>query len=384
MARYEYPPEKPEGVAQMPHHEATRSVCGRNVCQPLEADDLRNFQDRNSVSLIAHRDVQSLNEGVPLSFSSLYASRRELNILRKGDCDLMTGPFFAIVTPFQESGEVDFSALIEYIEFLGDCGVKNIVVNGTTAEFASLTLEERMKLLERCRDRFPGTIVNHVGTCCLQDSLRLLEHSKEYADAALALPPFYYAHPCDEGLCAFWEVLLRRSEIPVFLYNFPLHTQARIEPAVLSELARRHENLVGIKDSGGELDVALAYKERAPRLRVLVGKDEWGFEVLNKGLDGSVSGAGNPIPEFLVNVDRAFRDDDKGGSQAWQERLDLWCSFRARTDVLEIPVVKAGIRARLTSFPLHVRPPFVECPSGTATSVTQFMTETLLPRLAPL
>ena len=333
---------------------------------------------------VSHPGPQILNEGVPQFLIGLYSRRRELNILPKGDRNLMNGPFFAIVTPFKENGEVEYDALSEYLEFLRDCGVTNIVANGTTAEFASLTLEERMQLLERCRDRFDGTIVNHVGSCCLKDSLRLLAHSKDYADAALALPPFYYAHPLDEGLRRFWEELLGCSEMPVFLYNFPLHTQAPIEPVMLSELARHHENLVGIKDSGGNLEIALAYKEGAPRLRVLVGKDEWAFEVLRQGLDGSVSGAGNPVPELLVNVDRAFRSGDMEASRRWQERLDVWSSLRARTDLFEIPIVKAGIRARLTSFPLHVRPPFVECPSGAATFVTQFMTETMVPALASL
>jgi len=70
----------------------------------------------------------------------------------------ITGPIFAILTPFEASGKIDFTALSEYLSFL---------TNGTTAEFPSLSLEERKALVEHCRKAFDGVILNNVSACCL-------------------------------------------------------------------------------------------------------------------------------------------------------------------------------------------------------------------------
>lgn len=291
------------------------------------------------------------------------------------------GPLFAIVTPFEDNGDICFSALTEYLEFLNSHDVENIVVNGTTGEFASLTLDERMAVLERCRESFKGKIISHVSACAVKDTLQLLGHSRQFADAVLILPPFYYAEVSASGIYTFFEEILSRCEIPAFLYNFPRHAKNRVTPEMLRDLKRRFDCLRGIKDSGGDFSISRQFKSSADDLQVFVGGDRLAIQVLEAGLDGSVTGGGNPLPECLTGIYRSFSHNDEKGARKWQDLLDLWTDFRKTAGLAEIPVVKAGLRSRLKGFPLYSRPPF-SAPSREATEeVSSFIVNKVLPRL---
>lgn len=268
-------------------------------------------------------------------------------------------PIFAIVTPFTAHGDMDFGALRAYLQFLGNSGISTIIVGGTTGEFASLTLAERSTLLEHCRRDFAGTLIAHVSSCCVQDSWTLLDHAAEHADAALVLPPFYYARPQEAGVTAFFVAVAKRSKLPVYLYNFPEHTQFVISPLLLQATARECDTIAGIKDSGGDLEISKAYKSISPQLQVFVGSDRRALKVLESGLNGSVTGAGNPMPEAFAALAREFRAGRRDMAQAGQTALDRWTSFRERLPLAEVPLTKAALSGRIPGFPAFVRPPFV-------------------------
>lgn len=78
--------------------------------------------------------------------------------------------FFAIVTPFTKSGRFDEKALFDYLKFLEESGVRSIIVNGTTGEFASLSMSERIDLLELSRIYFSGYIVNNISSCSYKEA----------------------------------------------------------------------------------------------------------------------------------------------------------------------------------------------------------------------
>ncbi len=272
---------------------------------------------------------------------------------------MLEGPVFAILTPFDARGNVDCTALDDYLGFLSRRGVPSIVVNGTTGEFASLTLPERKAILERCRRAFKGTIVSHISSCSHRECLELLSHTGDFADAVLLLPPYYYAGIDEEGGLAFMTAVLEKCTLPAYLYNFPEHTQLQITPRMVATLADRFECLAGVKDSGGNLAIATAYKQSVPRLQVFVGSDRWALEVLTLGLDGSVTGCANPVPEFLLDVAARFGSSDLEGARRAQTALNEWTSFRERVPVNQLALTKAAMGARVPGFPAYVRPPFV-------------------------
>jgi dihydrodipicolinate synthase/N-acetylneuraminate lyase len=96
----------------------------------------------------------------------------------------VSGPLFAVLTPFGDGGAVDYAALGGLLMFLEGKCVRNIVTNGTTAEFPSLSLDERRGILRFCREHFSGTIVNNVSACALEDAQALLAGSVTGAGCA--------------------------------------------------------------------------------------------------------------------------------------------------------------------------------------------------------
>jgi dihydrodipicolinate synthase/N-acetylneuraminate lyase len=286
--------------------------------------------------------------------------------------DQFEGPFIAIVTPFDSQGKIDYEALRDYLAFLEEAGLTNIVSNGTTGEFVSLTPRERFRMLEFCRANFTGRIVNHVSDCCLETCLEYLRHGEELADATLVLPPFYYAQPPEEGVKAFFRGIIEQSRKGVFLYHFPKHTQFHLSVEMLHELAA-DKKLLGVKDSGGVLETSRAFKTACERLQIYVGADKMTLPILQNGLDGSITGGGNPVPEFPLSIWKAYRNGDLPQAQHFQASFDLWTDFRRGLNMEEIPVVKAGLAARIPGFPTRVRPPLIETLPEQAYKIREFL-----------
>lgn len=270
-------------------------------------------------------------------------------------------PIFALLTPFDNSGKIDFHALTDYLSFLEAKGVNTILTNGTTGEFPSLSLEERMKLLEHSRKKFHGTILNHISSCCLSECIQLAEHAKEYAQALVLLPPYYYANSPQKGLLDFFRTLLKQVHFPIYLYNFPKHTKNPITLHMLSTLLHDYPHLLGIKDSEAHLENDLQFKMLHQGVfQVFVGGDSVALEVLRRGLDGSVTGGSNPFPELLIAMTRCFQSGDLEGAMIHQASLEMWSTFRKQNNLGEIPLTKIAMRSRISHFPTFVRPPLQE------------------------
>ncbi|MEW6572773.1 MAG: dihydrodipicolinate synthase family protein [Bacillota bacterium] len=286
---------------------------------------------------------------------------------------------FATVTPFSADGEIDYSAFEEYLSFLETLGTKTILINGTTGEFPSLTSIERISILEFCRKHFSGTIINNISSTSIKECIELLRHSFEYADAAIVLPPFYYANVTIEGVKEFFRKILDLSRIPLYLYNFPKHTKFNITQQLIKELLNESPNLAGIKDSSSDLLVAHSYKSLSPELQVLVGKDTAVMDILESDLDGSITGAGNPVPEFLIGIYRTFCDGNVNVSSTIKEMFDVWNNMRKTLDIAEIPLVKLTLSARITRFPTHVRKPLVQAGDDQAEIIRSLFRTHILP-----
>ncbi|GEM_PF-216072 len=293
------------------------------------------------------------------------------------------GPVFAIVTPFDSGGAIDFGALEAYLDFLRQAGVPDLIINGTTGEFASMTFDERKSILEFCRQHFAGSLTANISACSVKDCLSLLEHAAQgHADAALLLPPYYHSDATFEGLVTFFCSVMKKSTVPVFLYNFPRHTNIEIKPKLLTTLAAMDVPMVGIKDSSGKLETALGFKSAVPNMQVLVGSDSLASKTLDAGLDGSVTGAGNAVPECLLQIVRSYSAGQREKAQSWQKVLDEWRAFRrGLPEVSGIASIKAGLAARITGFPTFVRPPFSPAEREVVSTIAGYVTGTMLPAI---
>jgi len=293
----------------------------------------------------------------------------------------ISDPIFAILTPFDAEGKIDFTALHDYLFFLQEKGVQSILTNGTTAEFPSLSLEERIALVEYCRKVFKGIILNNVSSCCLTDSFKLIKHSSYYADALVVLPPFYYANCSETGILSFLAEILDQSKLPVFLYHFPKHTQNSITPQMVEVLLNKgYKHLVGIKDSQANIEISLKFKAlKAGHFQVFVGSDRLALETLKSGLDGSVTGGGNAFPEFLMSIYRHFDADNLELAQATQNAFDIWNRFRKQNHLGEIVITKTALQTRLKNFPTFVRFPMQTATTEVSQNIGLFVKQKVIP-----
>lgn len=269
-------------------------------------------------------------------------------------------PAIAILTPFDKSGHVDFGAFGDYLKYLHGAGVRTLIVNGTTAEFPSLTQEERQEILEFVRKRYDGALLANISSCSIRECQTHLDHCQKFADALLLLPPFYYASPRPEGIRDFFAATVRRCEKPVYLYNFPRHTQAHLTPELVGSLAAEFPVIKGVKDSSGSVENALALQNAAPDLKIFFGGDSRALEILQEGLHGSSSGAGSALPEYLVKIHRAFHDGRIDDASNLQEQFNKWHHFRKHSGLDEIAITKAAVATRIPGFPTATRPPIVQ------------------------
>ena len=266
---------------------------------------------------------------------------------------------FAVPTPFDQSLQLSRSALKEHLRVLSKAGVTSILVNGTTGEFPSLTLAERKIVLEVCRTEFSGEVMNNIGTCSISDSLELLTHSHEFADAVVMLPPFYFAPVTTLGLKDFFYAVLSKARISSYLYNFPRYTQLAISPRLLQTIAEEIGLLRGIKDSNSGLESAILMKQAIPRLQVLSGNDDSLVEAHSAGLDGVVTGGCNAFPELVCSIRRTILSGHTAKALALQRLLDQWRQFLLRVSLDSISAAKLGIFTRIAGYPKYVRPPLV-------------------------
>ncbi|EIE24797.1 aldolase [Coccomyxa subellipsoidea C-169] len=280
----------------------------------------------------------------------------------------LEGLVVAIVTPFQPCNlRVDEDSFVKYLQYLWDAGVRSIIVNGTTGEFTSMTMEERMHITELARAHWPGIMVNNVSAASYQDALALLEHSQQpiagaeaKVDAALLLPPYYFSAAPEEGLERWLRHVLEEAHQPVFLYNFPAHTGNMIGPALYARLAHDFPLLRGIKNTFDDVPMAQQFKYAMPDRQVFIGSDKMALEAAEAGLDGNVSSGGGSaiVSAMLATVDAAVKGDDESAESAFAS-VTSWHDQREGMGVLDIPAAKVALASTIEGFSATVRPPLL-------------------------
>lgn len=267
------------------------------------------------------------------------------------------GPVFAIPTPFESrSGDVSIPAMRDFLEFLHSKNARSIVVNGSTGEFSSLTAQERNSAYRTARNKFTGYVINNISSTSWREANAFARASAD-ADALLILPPYYFGRVSDQGIIDFFANALEGVEIPVYLYNFPRNVNIVVTLSLFSRIRAACPVVVGVKDSSGDLPAAVAMMQAGGAESVFLGKDTLALAALRAGLAGSITGAGDPFPEFLIEIAEATRTGALERAETVQAGFDVWNAFRATVPVDEAALVKAAIAMRLQGFPVGVRAP---------------------------
>jgi len=215
------------------------------------------------------------------------------------------GIFPALVTPFTKDGKkVNEEQLRALVNRCIELGVSGVVPCGTTGEFVNMTVEERKRVIDMVVDEVNGrvAVIAGTGASSTQQALEMTRYAKDAgADAALVVTP-YYLKPTNRGVYQHFHTIASEVDFPIILYNIPQCTGVWLTWQMVEDLAQI-PNIVGLKDSSGELRYMLAVLEKVrDKINVLCGHDEVVVAALAAGASGAILASANVIPDIWVQI----------------------------------------------------------------------------------
>jgi 4-hydroxy-tetrahydrodipicolinate synthase len=206
----------------------------------------------------------------------------------------MHGVYVPLLTAFTQDGRLDAGASAAHAEWVAARGVQGVVPFGSSGEGPSLSLDERLRLLDRLTAALPRTpVVATVTESSLDTALRTVAAYNDRAlEAVMILPPYYFRPVTAAMMRAFLAPLIEASRHPVLLYHIP-----EFGPAVPVEVAAELD-VWGVKDSGG--DLAYTREVLAVGRNVMVGAEHTVVDAVLSGAGGTIAGFANVLPEHLI------------------------------------------------------------------------------------
>jgi 4-hydroxy-2-oxoglutarate aldolase len=235
------------------------------------------------------------------------------------------GIFPPIPTPFTADGEVAYPELAANLARWNQYGLTGYIVLGSNGEGVYLNEAERVRVLEAAREAIPAGKVLVAGTGCesTHETIALTRQAaRSGADAALVLTPHYYSDKMTpNALVHHFEAVAEASPIPVLLYNVPPNTHIDMDAATIVR-ASRHPNIVGIKDSGGNVTkVGDVVRQVEPGFQVLAGSAGFLFPFLTMGAVGGVLALANAAPDKCLEIYRLFQTGKWDEAAALQRQM---------------------------------------------------------------
>jgi 4-hydroxy-tetrahydrodipicolinate synthase len=292
------------------------------------------------------------------------------------DPQRISGVLSPVVTPFRADLSPDPERFVRQCRWLLSQNV-GLAVFGTNSEANSLSVEEKVELLDRLigSGLDPGRMMPGTGHCALPDSVRLTAHAAKVGCAGvLMLPPFYYKGASDDGLFASFAEVIERVGDPrlrVYLYHIPPVAQVPITLGLVERLLKAYpRQTAGMKDSGGDWRNTQAFLDAfgGSGFDVFPGAETFLLQGMRHGAAGCISATANVNPAAIAGLHATWQAADADAQQA---RLDAIRGTFAKFPM--IPALKAAV-AHWSGDPgwATVRPPLVALtPEQSATLVTQ-------------
>ena len=225
--------------------------------------------------------------------------------------ELFTGSGVALITPFDENGEVNYSRLREILEFHVINHTDAIIVTGTTGEGSTLSDEEKISVIEFTVDIINSRIPVIAGTGS-NDTRHAVEFSKRVeklgVDGLLVVTP-YYNKGNENGIYEHYKTLAEGVKIPVILYNVPSRTGVNLSIPLLKRLAQI-ENITALKEASGNISYVAEVAREVPELDIYSGNDDMVVPVLSLGGKGVISVSANIIPDISHDMTVSFLKGD--------------------------------------------------------------------------
>jgi len=234
----------------------------------------------------------------------------------------LAGSMPPLITPFR-GDRVDEDTYARLVERQIGEGSHGILVNGTTAEPSSLTVDERNRLVDVAvavaKGRVP--VVAATGSQSLAETRALSVHAAEAgADALLIVTP-YYIRPPQRGIVAYYLEAVRGLEVPWMVYHIPGRAAVSVTRETLDQIAAASPTFVGMKHAVNDLGFVSECLRSQPAMRIFVGLEELSFPGLAVGACGLMNAVGNLRPRVLADMCEAVWRNDLNAARALHDRL---------------------------------------------------------------
>lgn len=222
---------------------------------------------------------------------------------------IFEGAGVALVTPFQDNGEIDYNRLEELVEEQIAGGTDAIVACGTTGEASTMTHEEHLDVIsyvcQVTKGRIP--VIAGTGSNCTETAIYLSQEAeKRGADGILVVSP-YYNKATQKGLIAHFTAVANSVKIPMIVYNIPSRTGVNIKPVTLAAMLTQVDNIVGVKEATGNISEAAELMSLTDgKLDLYSGNDDQTVPLMSLGGKGVISALSNIAPRQTHQICQEF------------------------------------------------------------------------------
>ncbi|MEE2998815.1 MAG: 4-hydroxy-tetrahydrodipicolinate synthase [Pseudomonadota bacterium] len=238
------------------------------------------------------------------------------------DLSKIRGSIPPIITPFKGES-IDYEAYARLVEFQIEKGSHGILVNGTTAEPSTLSVEERNSILDIAistnKGRLP--IIAATGSQSLAETKVLTRYAAEAGANALLIVTPYYIRPPQRGLIGYYLDLMGGIDTPWMIYHIPGRASVSITLETVKELKDQSPNFVGMKHAVNDLAFVSECIDAFPDFLVFVGLEELSFPEMAIGAVGLMNAVGNLRPDLLAEMCQAVWDNDLAKGKNIHQRL---------------------------------------------------------------
>ena len=254
--------------------------------------------------------------------------------------DFIKGVIVPIITPIDEDERIDEARLRRQVDFVIKGGLHGILAFGSNGEFYQLEEDEMRRGLQIMVDQAAGRVPVYfgIGAINTKKCCRLAKMAVENGAVGVSILQPMFLKPTEEELFQHFKAIAQAGpETPVLLYNNPGRVGYTMSANLVDRLAHEVENIVGMKDTSGDITQTEEFirRTRDVNFKVFGGKDTLLYASLCHGAVGGVCTAGNFMPELIVDVYNKYMAGDLKGSLEAQFKLN---PVRLSMDAASFPV----------------------------------------------
>lgn len=229
----------------------------------------------------------------------------------------------AMVTPLTKDDKLNEPALRRLTNFLIDNGVHGVFATGSQGEFWAFSAEEKQRVWEIVVEETNGRVPVYAGTAAVttREAIALTQAAEHAGVNAVSVLTPYFINPNSEELYEHFRAIASATKLPVLMYTNPDRTGVKMPSGLVARLAQV-DNIVGMKDSSGDLTLAQEYLNTTPPdFSLVMGRDTLIFAGLLHGAKGAIAATANVVPALVVRIYERLKNGDIEGALKAQEDL---------------------------------------------------------------